>query len=43
MNAPPNANFLAGVEVTTADGEPLRLGELWATRPVVLTFLRHFG
>ena len=43
MSAPKDASFLADIEVKTTGGEPLRLGELWATRPVVLTFLRHFG
>jgi hypothetical protein len=26
-----------------ADGNDLRLGSLWQTRPIVLVFVRHFG
>ena len=43
MNVNTDTAALADIKVTTADGEPLRLGDLWAERPVVLTFLRHFG
>lgn len=25
------------------EGTPVRLGELWRERPVVLVFVRHFG
>jgi len=31
------------IQVVNADGEPIRLASIWATKPVVLTFLRHFG
>lgn len=34
---------LAQLAVRTTSGEPRRLGELWAERPVVLAFVRHFG
>jgi len=34
---------LADAEVTAEDGSTLRLGSLWAERPVVLAFVRHFG
>jgi hypothetical protein len=34
---------LEGVELSDADGQPQRLGDLWADRPVILVFLRHFG
>jgi hypothetical protein len=34
---------LEQVELTGADGGRHRLGELWADRPVILVFLRHFG
>jgi hypothetical protein len=37
---------LAALEALTladADGVPRRLGDLWADRPVILVFLRHFG
>jgi hypothetical protein len=34
---------LAAVELTDSTGATRRLGDLWAARPVVLVFLRHFG
>jgi len=34
---------LERVELTGVDGQPHRLGDLWAHRPVILIFLRHFG
>jgi hypothetical protein len=34
---------LAAVTLDDATGTPRRLGDLWATRPVILVFLRHFG
>jgi hypothetical protein len=37
---------LAALEALTlpdADGVQHRLGDLWADRPVILVFLRHFG
>lgn len=34
---------LADVTLADAAGEKQRLGTLWAERPVVLVFLRHFG
>jgi hypothetical protein len=34
---------LAPLEVVDEDGRVRRLGELWAERPVVLLFVRHFG
>jgi hypothetical protein len=34
---------LAAVTLRSSDGEAVRLGSLWAERPVVLVFLRHFG
>jgi len=34
---------LADIRLPEAGGEPRRLGDLWAERPVVLVFLRHFG
>lgn len=27
----------------SASGQPIRLGDLWQDRTVVLIFLRHFG
>jgi hypothetical protein len=29
--------------LTDVDGIEHRLGDLWASQPVVLVFLRHFG
>jgi hypothetical protein len=34
---------LAGLDLLAPDGTAHRLGPLWAERPVVLVFLRHFG
>jgi hypothetical protein len=33
----------ATAEVEDLEGNRRRLAELWAERPVVLVFLRHFG
>ena len=40
---PADAHELADVVLQDADGEDVRLGELWAERPAVLVFLRHYG
>ena len=37
------SNPLADLVLERVDGDPVRLGELWETRPVVLVFLRRFG
>jgi len=34
---------LGAVSLADTEGQSHRLGELWAERPVVLVFLRHFG
>ncbi len=34
---------LEAVELPDATGQPRRLGDFWAERPVILVFLRHFG
>jgi peroxiredoxin len=34
---------LADVVVKDEDGSDVRLGDLWAKRPLVLAFVRHFG
>jgi hypothetical protein len=34
---------LADVELVDSTGSSRRLGDYWASRPVVLVFLRHFG
>jgi hypothetical protein len=36
-------NALADIELLDHDGEPVRLGELWADRPAALIWLRHYG
>ena len=37
------ASALAPITLPDADGKPVRLGSLWADRPVVVVFLRHYG
>jgi len=34
---------LEQVRLPGVDGKKHRLGDLWAERPVVLVFMRHFG
>ena len=34
---------LADVVLPDHDGNDVRLGDLWADRPVVLVWLRHYG
>jgi hypothetical protein len=34
---------LEEVTLPDADGVQHRLGDLWADKPVILVFLRHFG
>jgi hypothetical protein len=34
---------LHDVTVLDPDGQPVRLGDLWRERTVVLAFVRHFG
>lgn len=47
MTTTPESSFdvaaLAERELVTPDGEPVRLGNLWADQPQVVLFLRHFG
>jgi len=31
------------LQVVNADGETINLSSVWADKPIVLTFLRHFG
>jgi len=31
------------IPVTDAEGNDIQLSALWSDKPVVLTFLRHFG
>ena len=37
------AETLAELHVQDLDGGRVILGDLWADRPVVLAFVRHFG
>jgi hypothetical protein len=34
---------LAGITLPDVDGNRVQLGSLWADRPAVLVFLRHYG
>jgi len=34
---------LGKVALLDPEGNPHRLGDYWAERPVILVFLRHFG
>ena len=36
-------NAAPSILVMDADGNTIELSTLWADKPVVLTFLRHFG
>ena len=39
----PVPQALADSVVTDEHGKAQRLGDLWASRPIVLAFVRHFG
>jgi len=34
---------LAEITLPDVDGKPIQLGSLWADRPAVVVFLRHYG
>jgi hypothetical protein len=34
---------LAPIVLPDSEGAPVRLGSLWAERPAVVVFLRHYG
>ena len=34
---------LASITLPDVDGTPVQLGSLWADRPAVVVFLRHYG
>jgi hypothetical protein len=34
---------LAAMTLPDVDGKAVRLGSLWADRPAVVVFLRHYG
>jgi peroxiredoxin len=38
-----NADELADITLPDDDGNEVRLGDLWAERPAVLVWLRHYG
>jgi hypothetical protein len=38
-----NVQALGRLELPGADGKARRLGDLWASKPIVLVFARHFG
>jgi hypothetical protein len=40
---PEQADALADVVLPDHDDRQVRLGDLWAERPVVLVWLRHYG
>jgi hypothetical protein len=40
---PADAGALADVVLEDSAGAEVRLGDLWAERPAVLVFLRHYG
>jgi hypothetical protein len=40
---PESAGDLADMVLQDHAGREVRLGELWADRPAVLAFLRHYG
>lgn len=45
-NVPMSDSFsskLAGITLPDVDGKPVQLGSLWADRPAVVVFLRHYG
>jgi hypothetical protein len=42
-SAPDRADALADIVLLDHDGHDVRLGELWAERPVALVWLRHYG
>jgi hypothetical protein len=37
------AGRLAPVVLPDANGQPVRLGSLWADAPAIVVFLRHYG
>jgi hypothetical protein len=40
---PPDAGDLADLVVQDAEGDDVRLGDLWRDQPAVLVWLRHYG
>ncbi len=40
---PSLSSKLAPITLPDTDGQPVQLGSLWASRPAVVVFLRHWG
>jgi hypothetical protein len=38
-----DVSVLSDVVLRDIEGEQVRLGDLWADRPVVMIWLRHYG
>lgn len=38
-----DATVLQDLVLQDPDGAPVRLGDSWQARPVLLAFIRHFG
>jgi hypothetical protein len=38
-----DGSVLSDVVLRDIEGEQVRLGDLWADRPVVMVWLRHYG
>jgi hypothetical protein len=34
---------IATIEIHSADGTAVAIGDLWVEKPLVLVFVRHFG
>jgi hypothetical protein len=43
VNPPQRADELGEITLLDEDGNDVRLGDLWADRPAVLVWLRHYG
>jgi hypothetical protein len=43
VNPPSRADALSEIVLPDQDGTEVRLGDLWAERPAVLVWLRHYG
>jgi hypothetical protein len=39
----PIVSQLSRIDLPSTAGDPVRLGELWERRAIVLCFIRHFG
>jgi hypothetical protein len=38
-----DSKLLSDVDVVAPNGQPVRLGSLWESQPIVLALVRHFG